>query len=81
MVDGSGERGDVDPAAQAERLRRAEAEIARLQQEVLQSRAEVRALAEAIPAAVSRKAVLRSVVADLIHPSRIRAAARRRTAA
>lgn len=68
-----------DPSADLRaRLDRAEAEIARLRAELVASRAEARELATSIPDAVSRRAVLRSVLGDLAHPRQILAAARRR---
>ena len=59
------------------RLARAEAEISALRAELLQSRAASKALAESIPDAVSRRAVVRSIIADLTHPGRWLAARRR----
>jgi hypothetical protein len=46
-----------------------EAEIARLRAELLASRAEARALAEAMPHALNRRAALRSLLADLASPT------------
>jgi hypothetical protein len=46
-----------------------EAEIARLRAELLASRAEARALAEAMPHALSRRAALRSLFADALSPT------------
>jgi hypothetical protein len=54
-----------------------EAEIARLRAELLASRAEARALAEAMPHALNRRAALRSLVADLVSPTVWVAGARR----
>ena len=47
------------------RVEQAEAELAELRTESLARRAEVRRLVEALPAATSRKALLRALVGDL----------------
>jgi hypothetical protein len=54
-----------------------EAEIARLRAELMACRAEARALAEAMPHALSRRAALRSLASDALSPTVWLAAARR----
>ena len=69
------------PADLSSRLAEAEAEIARLRSELLVGRAEARSLAEAIPHAISRRVVVRSIVADAVRPSAWFAGLRRRLVA
>ena len=49
------------------RVEAAEALLAELREEAIARRAEVRAMAEALPTALSRHAVLRSMASDAVH--------------
>jgi cell division septum initiation protein DivIVA len=76
------------PVAEIERLERENAElrrrvaeaeqaIAELRESSAARRAEVRSLAEQLPAAVSRRVILRSMVADVVrHPDKVGAVQR-----
>ncbi len=59
------ERLELENAELRARVELAEQQIAVLRQEAIARRSEIRALAESLPAAVSRRAVITSIAADL----------------
>ncbi|MEO5724743.1 MAG: hypothetical protein ABIQ39_01825 [Ilumatobacteraceae bacterium] len=77
MVDSDLERLRAENAELRRRVEAAESAIAVLRAESLQRRGEVRAMAEALPAEVSRNALIRQALRDAVrHPDKAGVAGR-----